>query len=74
MKTATGYACAGYFRADNSALAVTVRLKVQLPDGSWMTLASAKLPRVSQDWRKYSIPLVSGGQSDRVVVELRTEG
>lgn len=74
VKTATGYAFAGYFRADNSALAVTVRLKVQLPSGSWMTLASAKLPRLSQDWRKYSSPLVSAGQSDRVVFELRAEG
>ena len=51
-----------------------MRLKVQLPDGSWMTLASAKLPRLSQEWRKYAVTLVSAGQSDRVVFEVRAEG
>jgi alpha-N-arabinofuranosidase len=74
VKTAAGYAFVGYFRSDNSALAVTVSLKVQLPGGGWMTLASAKLPRLAKDWRKYSMPLVSGGQSDRVVFEVRAEG
>jgi alpha-L-arabinofuranosidase len=73
-KTRAAYAFTGYFRADSPSLAVTVRLKVQLPDGSSTTLASAKLPRLSQDWRKYSLPLVSDGQSDRVVFELRVEG
>lgn len=74
VKTGATYAFAGYFRADNSSLAVTVRLKVQLPNGSWMTLASAKLPRLSPDWHKYSLRLVSAGQSDRVVFEVRVAG
>jgi alpha-N-arabinofuranosidase len=74
VKRAARYGFAGYFRADNPSLVATVRLKVQLPDGSWMTLASAKLPRLSQDWRKYSLPLVSAGQSDRVVFEVRVQG
>ena len=74
VNRAARYGFAGYFRADNPSLVATVRLKVQLPDGSWMTLASAKLPRLSQDWRKYSLPLVSAGQSDRVVFEVRVQG
>jgi alpha-L-arabinofuranosidase len=74
VKTGASYAFTGYFRADNPAPAVMVRLKVQLPNGGWTTLASAKLPRLSQDWRKYSVPLVSAGQSDRVVFEVRGEG
>jgi alpha-L-arabinofuranosidase len=74
VKTGAAYAFAGYIRADNSSLAATVRLKVQLPNGSWMTLASAKLPRLSQEWRKYSLALLSDGQSDRVVFEMHVEG
>jgi alpha-N-arabinofuranosidase len=74
VKRAARYGFAGHFRADNPSLVATVRLKVQLPDGSWMTLASAKLPRLSQDWRKYSLPLVSAGQSDRVVFEVCVQG
>ena len=74
VKTGAAYAFAGFFRADNPSLAVTVRLKVQLPNGSWLTLASAKLPRLSQEWRKDSLALVSAGQSDRVVFEVRVEG
>ena len=74
VKMGAGYAFSGYLRAESSSLPVTVRLKVQLPNGRWMTLASAKLPRLSQDWRKYSLPLVSDGQSDRVVFEVRVEG
>ncbi len=73
-KTGARYAFAGYFRADNPSLAAAVRLKVQLPDGNWMTLASAKLPRLSQDWHKHSIPLVSSGDSDRAVFEVRAKG
>jgi alpha-N-arabinofuranosidase len=53
---------------------VTVRLKAQLPNGDWMTLASAKLPRLSPEWRKYSVLLAPVGQSDRVVFEVRAEG
>jgi alpha-N-arabinofuranosidase len=74
VKRSASCAFAGYFRADNPSLAVKVRLKAQLPDGSWMTLASAKLPRLSPEWRKYAVTLVSAGQSDRVVFEVRAEG
>jgi alpha-L-arabinofuranosidase len=74
VKTGATYAFAGYFRADNPSLAVTVRLKAQLPNGSWLTLGSAKLPRLSQEWRKYSLALVAAGQSDRVVFDVRVEG
>jgi len=74
VKKGAAYGFTGYFRADKTPLAVTVRLKAQLPSGSWMTLASAKLPRLSEDWRKYSVQLASDGQSDRVVFEVGVEG
>jgi alpha-L-arabinofuranosidase len=74
VKTGAAYVFTGYFRADKPARAVTVMLKARLPKGGWATLASAKLPRFSQDWRKYSVTLVSAGQSGRVVFEVRGEG
>ncbi len=74
VKTGAAYTFAGYFRSDVTSLAVTVRLKAQLPNGGWLTLASAKLPRVSREWRKYSLRLMSAGQCDRVVFEVCAEG
>ncbi|HZM03600.1 MAG TPA: alpha-L-arabinofuranosidase C-terminal domain-containing protein, partial [Candidatus Saccharimonadales bacterium] len=70
-----GMACnfSGYFRSDKS-LPITVLLKTRLPDGSWLTLASAKLPSVSADWRKYSVSLRSAGETDRAVFEVEAEG
>jgi alpha-L-arabinofuranosidase len=74
VKPAARYSFEGFFRAAGPSVRATVSLKVRLPDGDWATLASAKLPRLSQDWRKYSLPFVSSGQSDRVVFEVRAEG
>jgi alpha-L-arabinofuranosidase len=74
VKMGMNYACSGYFRADNPKLAVTVLLKTRLPDGGWMTLASAKLPSMSQQWQKYSAQMTSKGETDRVVFEVRAEG
>ncbi len=74
VKTGMTYAFSGYLRADNPRLAVTVSLTTRLPDGGWLTLASARLPPLSQQWQKYPAPLTSKGQTDRVVFELRAEG
>jgi alpha-N-arabinofuranosidase len=73
VKNGMDYECSGYFRSD-AALKVTVLLKTLLPDGSWMTLASAKFPAFAPSWKKYSVRLRSRGVTDRVVFELRAEG
>jgi alpha-N-arabinofuranosidase len=68
------YIFSGHFRADNPSLSVTATLKSPLPNGQWMTLASAKLPRLSPEWQKYSLQLASSGESDRAVFEVRVRG
>ena len=69
------YFFSGHFRADDPALSVTtVLMRTLLPNGDWMTLASAKLPSLSQEWQKYSVQLPSKGESDRVVFEVRVKG
>jgi alpha-L-arabinofuranosidase len=73
VKNGMDYECSGYFRSD-AALNVSVLLKTPLPDGSWMTLASAKFPAFSPAWQRYSVRLRSRGLTDRAVFELRAEG
>ncbi len=68
------YTFSGYLRSDNARLKTTVALKVLLPDGNFLSLASANFPTLSSEWKKYSVELVSGGESDRVIAELRVEG
>ncbi len=67
------YSFSGYFRGENGVKA-TVRLKFRLPTGDWMTLGSARLPSPSLRWQKYSVKMVSKGQTDRAVFELAAEG
>lgn len=76
LATKKGMTCrfSGYFRADNPTTSATVLLKTLLPDGRWMTLASAKLPRMSIQWKKYSLQLVCNGETDRAVFELKVQG
>lgn len=74
VKKGMSYEFTGYFRADNARQRVTVSLKTQLPTGDWMTLASAKLPTLSDSWKKYSVRMKSKGETDRVVFEIRVEG
>src|SRR5439155_6721926 len=56
------------------SLIVAVSLKFKLPDGTWVPLASVKFPLFSQNWRKYSVPLLSSGETGGAVFELRIEG
>lgn len=68
------YTFAGCLRSDNPAVKASVVLKSLLPDGRSASLASSALPRLSREWKKYSVELVPSGESDRVVFELRVEG
>ena len=74
VKRGMAYEFSGWFRTDSLKLAPTVRLRTLLPTGEWMTLASANLPRLSDQWRKYSVRLTSKGETDRVVFELCLAG
>ena len=74
VKKGMAYLFSGHFRADNPSVTVTVALKTLLPDGNWETLASARLPRTSKNWQKYSVQMTSKGTTDRVVFELQVKG
>ena len=74
VKKGMEYRFSGYFRSDNPRLRATVLLKMRLPTDGWLTLASAKLPALSETWRKLSVRMKSKGGTDRVVFELRVEG
>jgi alpha-L-arabinofuranosidase len=73
VKNGMDYECSGYFRSD-TGLKVSVRLMTQLPDGSWMTLASAKFPAFTPSWQRYTVRLGSRGVTEHAVFELRAEG
>lgn len=49
-------------------------LEALLPDGRWMTLAFAELPKPSSQWAKYTAEMTSTGTTDRAVFELRVAG
>ena len=68
-----GYTFSGHLRADPGVKA-TVLLKCLLPSGDWLTLASSPLPRLSDQWQKYSLHLACKGSTDRAVFELRAQG
>jgi alpha-N-arabinofuranosidase len=74
VKRGMTYHFSGYFRGDGAPLQASVALRTLLPDGSWMTLASATLPRFSESWRKYSVSMTARGETDRVVLELTVQG
>ena len=73
-KMGMGYAFTGYLRADNPGLKAILSLKTLLPDGKWMTLASADLSGFSKEWNKFSASMTSTGRSAEAVFELRVEG
>jgi alpha-N-arabinofuranosidase len=49
-------------------------LKARLPDGSWKTLAKAKLPRPGAAWKKFEAKLMSKGVTDAAVFEIEASG
>lgn len=74
VKRGMAYGFSGYFRTDNPQLKVAVYLKFRLPDENWLTLASAEVSGISEQWQKRSVQMTSTGASDRMVFELRVEG
>ncbi len=64
------YAFSGYLRGTPGTRA-TVLLKSLLPTGDWLVLASADLPELTSEWRRYSARLATRGATDRAVFELQ---
>jgi alpha-N-arabinofuranosidase len=74
VKSGMTYRFSGYFRTDGSPFTASVSLKTLLPDGKWMTLASAPLAELNETWGKCAASMTSRGVTDRVVFELKIEG
>ena len=74
VKMGMTYRFTGYLRGDASALNASVALKTLLPDGTWMTLASAPLPKITDAWQKVSVSMTSRGTTDRAVFALEAQG
>ena len=70
----TTYLFSGYLRGDSADVRPTVALKTLLPNGKWMVLASAKLPKPTREWTKLECKLVAAGTTDRAVFELAATG
>ena len=74
VKKGMDYVFTGYFRTDHPNLKVTALLKVRLPSGEWLTLGSATLPTLSEQWQKQSVRMTSAGAADRAVFGLPVVG
>ncbi len=68
------YLFSGHFRSSSTDLEVSIRLKSLLPDGQWMVLGSASLPRSGGDWTKIAARLACTGTTDRAVLEIEAVG
>jgi alpha-N-arabinofuranosidase len=68
------YRFSAYLRTDAADTRIQAILKALLPDGHWMSLASATLPAPSSDWARYTAQLPSRGTTDRAVFELQVAG
>jgi len=68
------YALSGWWRGGSPPPRVRIRLKAELPDGSWLTLAAAKLAAPGAEWAKFSGRLVSLGTTDRAAFEVEALG
>ncbi len=68
------YIFSGYLHTDSTDIQAKVVLKSLLPDGEWMELASARLPKPSGRWEKYIARMTSVGTADRAVFELTVSG
>ncbi len=74
VKSGCEYQFSGYFKADSPGLRAEVVLKSLLPDGSWMVLGSASLPKLPDKWGKAGCKIKSRGTTDRAVFELKVTG
>jgi alpha-N-arabinofuranosidase len=68
------YHFSGHFRTDSKDTKAIVELKVLLPDGEWMVLASKELPVSGTGWQRYTCDMISNGITDRAVFELKVSG
>jgi alpha-L-arabinofuranosidase len=68
------YLLSGYLRGDGGDVRATVALKTLLPNGKWMALASARLPKPARGWTKLACKVVAAGTTDRAVFELAATG
>jgi alpha-N-arabinofuranosidase len=74
VRKGAAYLFTGYVRGDSFSGELGVSLKARLPDESWATLASSRLPRAGPEWRKVSARLASAGTTDRAVLEIEVRG
>ena len=76
VKTGMTYHFSGWIHNPGSPVTVSASVKTQMPDGSWMTLASTALPYPSnaKTWQKCSATMTASGQTDRAVFELKVQG
>ncbi len=73
VKKGMRYGFSGNFKgAEGVGLSISV--KAELPDGSWMTLGSARLGKAGADWTKLKASFVSKGTTLNAVFELRASG
>ncbi len=74
VRKGAGYEFTGYVRGGSPSSGLSVSLKALLPDETWATLASIRLPAPGQDWRKVQARLTSSGTTDRAVLEIEAGG
>ena len=74
VRKGVAYIFTGYVRGDSPSGELRVFLKTLLPDESWTTLASSRLPKAGAEWRKVNARLVSAGTTDRAVLEIEVRG
>jgi len=74
VKKGMTYLFEGHFRSGDPSISIIVALKTELPDGTWLTMASAKLSAISQVWQKRTAKLICNGATDRAVFEVEADG
>jgi alpha-N-arabinofuranosidase len=74
VRKGMAYTLSGWWRSRSPSPKVSTRLKAGLPDGSWMTLAEARLGSPGAEWKKFTGHLVSRGTTDRAVFEVEAVG
>jgi alpha-N-arabinofuranosidase len=74
VNTGIEYAFTGNFKADNPSIQTKVIIKSLLPNGKWMILGSAPLPKLSNTWSKVGCSIKSKGTTDKAVFELQITG
>lgn len=74
VKSGMTYEFSGFFRTDKAKVKISVSLRAPQADGTWLTLASAKISKLTPSWEARVCSLECVGESDRAVFEIRAEG